>query len=320
MIGCSTATVTDPDDYRENVPGASINLVLTDLGDFKARLTWVNLRRLGLVRGEENTPRVAFVALAPGPVFISFPTCHDPPPIWSGVEMRPGEMVLHSRGERIHQRTSGAGQWGLISLEPKVLIDYGWVLARKELTAPPAAKFPRPPPKVVAELLRLHAQACRLANTKPDVITHREVARAIEQELLDALINCLIAEEVHRDAGTRQRHATIMARFEDVLASHCDKQMPMPELCAAVGAPERTLGVCCTQFLGMSPGQYARLRRLHLVRAALRRADPTTASVGAIARHYGFSELGRFAVVYRLSFGETPSTTLRDYGASAEFA
>ena len=45
----------------------------------------------------------------------------------------------------------------------------------------------------------------------------------------------------------------------------------------------------------MSPGQYARLRRLNLVRAALQRADPATASVSAIARQHGFSELGRFA-------------------------
>src|SRR5262249_37585821 len=131
MIGCGATTITD--DYRVNVPGASINLVLTRPGDFKARLTWVNLCRVGLVRCEENVPRVAFVALAPGPVFISFPIRHDPPPIWSGVAMRPGEIVLHSHGGRIHQRTSRGCQWGLISLEPKDLFDYGWALARKRL-------------------------------------------------------------------------------------------------------------------------------------------------------------------------------------------
>jgi hypothetical protein len=48
-----------------NVPGASINLILTDLGDFKARLTWVNLRRLGLVRGTGNTGSVTVAAPHP---------------------------------------------------------------------------------------------------------------------------------------------------------------------------------------------------------------------------------------------------------------
>jgi transcriptional regulator GlxA family with amidase domain len=48
-----------------------------------------------------------------------------------------------------------------------------------------------------------------------------------------------------------------------------------------------------------------------MARAALRRSDSTTASVADVAREYGFSEFGRFAVVYRTMFGETPSTTLR---------
>jgi AraC-like DNA-binding protein len=50
------------------------------------------------------------------------------------------------------------------------------------------------------------------------------------------------------------------------------------------------------------------LRRL--ARFALRRADPTTATVAEIARRFQFSELGRFAVAYRRIFGEMPSITL----------
>jgi hypothetical protein len=48
-----------------------------------------------------------------------------------------------------------------------------------------------------------------------------------------------------------------------------------------------------------------------MVRSALRRADPETASVAEIARDHQFLELGRFAVVYRTVFGEMPSSTLR---------
>jgi hypothetical protein len=46
------------------------------------------------------------------------------------------------------------------------------------------------------------------------------------------------------------------------------------------------------------------------VRSALRRTDPSIATVAEVARDYQFQELGRFAVAYRIVFGEPPSTTL----------
>jgi AraC-like DNA-binding protein len=70
----------------------------------------------------------------------------------------------------------------------------------------------------------------------------------------------------------------------------------------------------------MSPSRYVRLRQLNQVRAALRRADPATASIGAIANQYGITELGRFSVAYRTIFGESPSTTLRRFSTVTEFA
>lgn len=326
MDGSGTTTFTDPDDYRASVIGARINFVLTGRGDFKARLTWVRLRHLSLVRRQDNVPRIAFVTLPPKLVVVAFPTSLDRPQIWGGTKLDFGDIILHGLGERIHQRTSGDSQWGFISLAPEDLAAYGSALTSVALAPPPFARILRPPSIAAAHLLHLHAQACRLAETKPEIIAHRQVARALEQDLIHALINCLTAGDERGHASARHRHTEIMARFEDVLAAHDNKQLPMPELCAAIGAPERTLRMCCAEFLGMSPGSYARLRRLNLVRAALRRADPATASIAEIAQRYGFSELGRFAAVYRAAFGERPSTTLRGGqtnvrdAVSAEFA
>jgi AraC-like DNA-binding protein len=320
MDGFGTATFTDPEDFRVSVPGASINLVLTSHCDFKARLTWVNTRRVRLARCTESAPRIAFVALAPGPVFVSFPLRHAPSPFWSGVEMQPGEIMLHGCGDHIYQRTSGASRWGLISLAAKELANLSQALTHAALPQPPTTKILRPPARVVADLMRLHAQACRLAETKPDIIVHREVTRALEHDLLYALVHCLTADEAYREADARQRHAEIMARFEEILASPVGAPRSMPEMAATVGVLEQTLRRCCKKFLGMSPSRYVRLRQLNQVRAALRRADPATASIGAIANQYGITELGRFSVAYRTIFGESPSTTLRRFSTVTEFA
>ena len=60
----------------------------------------------------------------------------------------------------------------------------------------------------------------------------------------------------------------------------------------------------------MGPIRYLTLRRMHLVRRALLRADSST-TVTRIATDHGFWELGRFSVAYRTLFGETPSESLR---------
>jgi transcriptional regulator GlxA family with amidase domain len=69
--------------------------------------------------------------------------------------------------------------------------------------------------------------------------------------------------------------------------------------------------MCCTEFLGVSPSRYLLLQRLNRARAALRRANPSTASVAEVARNNQFLEFGRFAVTYRTIFGESPSATLQ---------
>ncbi|WP_312017509.1 helix-turn-helix domain-containing protein [Bradyrhizobium sp. AUGA SZCCT0431] len=102
-----------------------------------------------------------------------------------------------------------------------------------------------------------------------------------------------------------------MASFEDALAAHDHPHLNLPQLCMAIGVPERTLRLCCTEFLGISPTRYYLLRRLNRARSALRHADPETASVAQIARDHQFLEHGRFALAYRAIFGEMPSTTLR---------
>jgi AraC-like DNA-binding protein len=311
MAENGTATFTNPDDYQAGIGDASVNFIVTGGGEFNARLTWLNLRRFRVLRASENLPRIAFISLSPARVFISFPSSEGPPLTYGGLGVQFGDVVFHSRGERTHQRTNGESQWGLISLPPEQLAACGKALTGWKITSPPAGRVLRPSRSAATRLLRLHSRACRLAETRHKLIANPEVARALEQELLHALVNCLTADDANGNRKTSQHHADIMVRFEDALAAHSGPQPNMPALCSAVGVPERTLRVCCTEFLGMSPTRYLLLRRLNMARSALRRADPATASVAEIARDHQFLEPGRFAVTYRAIFGEMPSSTLR---------
>jgi AraC-like DNA-binding protein len=310
MRRSGTSTFANPEDYCANFRSAGIDLTFTGPGPFKANLTWLKLPQLQLMRAVENLPRIAFFTMAPARVHISFPVSSDAHQIWCGVELRPGDIVFHSRGERAHERTRGVSQKGFISLTPELLAECSKAVIGMELVPPSVGRVLRPPQSAAKHLLRLHAKACHLAEAKPEILAHREVARALEQEFLHVLVNCLTADDAFGHLATRRDHVSIMMQLEEVLIAHIDQELSVPKLCSAVGVPERTLRMCCAKFLGMGPSQFLRLRRLNLIRAALQYADPTTASVADIARRYQFSELGRFAAAYRTVFGELPSTTL----------
>ena len=232
-------------------------------------------------------------------------------PVWGGTELRPGEIVFHGRGERLHQSTPGSFVWNVIALDPVQLEQYGRALSGKPFTLPSEGKILRPSPRDVARLRRLHAQVCRLAETKPKLLAHTEVARAIEQDLIQTLVACLTAASVRADGPTKRRHARIMIRFEEVLAEHLSEPLHTTELCELIGVTERTLRSCCVEFLGMSPVRYVLLRRLSRARVALRDAAPDGANLSELVRGFGFAELGRFEAAYRAAFSEAPLTTLQ---------
>ena len=143
------------------------------------------------------------------------------------------------------------------------------------------------------------------------MLSHPEVARAIEQDLIHALVTCFTTVGAGPDGFGARHHASIMIRFEEILAGHLSQPSTIPEFCELIGVSDRTLRSCCAEFLGMSPIRYVLLRRLREVRSALRDGDPDTVNVAEVAHRFGFAQLGRFAGTYRAIFGETPSTTLQ---------
>ena len=311
MPGGGTRTFLEPDHYEASLRQAQIEAVIVPEARFRARITWAELHHLQVLRCEEDSPRIAYVQLAPGLAFVTFPAGSEPLPVWRGREMAAGEIVFHSRGERLHQWTPGHSVWNVIAIDPAQLEHYGWALSGAPFSLPPEGRALQPSPRLAARLRRLHAQACRLAETKSKILSHSEVARAIEQGLIQALVTCLTTAKARTEGYTKRHHARIMVRFEEVLAEHLSRPLHMPELCDRIVVSDRTLRSCCAEFLGMTPTQYVLLRRLKEVRRALCDAHPDKVKVAEVADRFGFTQLGRFAGTYRATFGEAPSTTLK---------
>lgn len=73
----------------------------------------------------------------------------------------------------------------------------------------------------------------------------------------------------------------------------------------------RTLNRAFHRHLDITPAAYLRNARLAGARHDLEAGAPVATTVTAIAARWGFTDLGRFAAVYRDEYGETPRATLR---------
>jgi AraC-like DNA-binding protein len=310
MPSSTVHTFTDPDAYHAAIRDAHAEGIVTERGTFGAELTRIRLDRLSLHRSNETLPRVAYSAVDPKLFLIVFTSSPGPPLSINGLETSHGDIVVHRAGSMGHNRSISACQWGAIALNQESAAAAGRMIIGREMTAPPVTRRIKPPSVLLSRLLNLHEAAGHLAKTAPDILAKPEVARAMDQALVEAMVSCLSSGDPVDERRAYRHHARVMSRLEEALRANTEGPLYMADLCTAIGVSYWTLRDCCQEHLGMSPKRYLLLRRMHLVRHALRRAHPGSITVTEIASNYGFWELGRFSVVYRSLFGESPSTTL----------
>jgi AraC-like DNA-binding protein len=97
-------------------------------------------------------------------------------------------------------------------------------------------------------------------------------------------------------------------RVEGWIRRHVSQPISLQQLSAVAGLPGRTLQEACQARWGHSPIELVTSRRLEVVRSLLTSRSSTTVSDAALRA--GFTHLGRFSILYRRVFGESPSDTL----------
>lgn len=153
-----------------------------------------------------------------------------------------------------------------------------------------------------------------LARVTP-VITDPDATPLVRMESDLALARTLLS--VFSWRADRVPPALLSPRLSKVraVAEYLDEHAHLPitpaDAAEAVGLHTRSMQSAFQRHLGMSPTEYLRGIRLDRVRLDLVEHTPDTASVGDLARAWGFGNLGRFATSYQARFGEKPNETLR---------
>ncbi|CAN7304758.1 AraC family transcriptional regulator [Phenylobacterium sp. LjRoot225] len=179
---------------------------------------------------------------------------------------------------------------------------------RKPLAFAPVSRPGSPLPSAWRDLL-LHILA--QVELTPDLAAaprlYEQYARVLMEMLLGSqphnYADCLVGD----GPGISPRH---VRRARDLIEAALDQPITIEGLAQEVGVSVRSLQNGFKQFLGMTPGEYVRARRLKRLHAALQ-ASKSDATVTDLMLESGITNFGRFAQYYREQFGCRPSETLR---------
>jgi AraC-like DNA-binding protein len=147
---------------------------------------------------------------------------------------------------------------------------------------------------------------------RPDGVADNAVALASTTDLLIALI-LRGASHNHADQlqlGPGGAVPVYVRRAEEFMRVHGAAPIRISDIATAAGCSVRTLGSVFQRFRGRTPLAALHACRLEQVRAELCRGN-ADASIGAVARRYGFTNASRFTIAFRRRFGETPSDIAR---------
>ena len=106
-----------------------------------------------------------------------------------------------------------------------------------------------------------------------------------------------------------ERYQRIVEHFEEIARANINQYFHVADLSRIAGINQRTLSRAFREVHGVGPYRYLQYLRLSEVKRLLLSAEDRT--ITQVAMQYGFRELGKFGVLYRKIFGESPSETRR---------
>lgn len=145
----------------------------------------------------------------------------------------------------------------------------------------------------------------------PTVVPNSLATSLHESLLLVSLLDC----QVHSYSDKLSKEPKSIAprhvrHVETYIAENADQPLTVEDLVAVSGVSARALFDGFRRFRDTSPLAYLRSVRLARVRQQLLNPSKDE-TVSTVAMQWGFYQLGRFAAVYKATYGETPSETLR---------
>lgn len=132
--------------------------------------------------------------------------------------------------------------------------------------------------------------------------------------MLASVILTAFPNEVPPDVADDQTgdvHPAVLRQALEFIHDNAARDIGVGDVAAAVYLTPRTVQYMFRRHLDTTPTSYLREVRLTRAHEELLAGDRGVTTVAATAARWGFAHTGRFAVLYRQEYGESPHETLR---------
>lgn len=171
-------------------------------------------------------------------------------------------------------------------------------------------------PKGIKALAELMATIMASLRATPELLSHVQMSKAIEQALFATLLDTLSpTTNSSLPSASSKSRKMLVERSRAYMEAHIDEPITIADLSIELGVSRRTLQYSFQEVLDLNPVKYLRAIRLNGVRRALKSTTPNVRkTVADIAANWGFWHLSHFSTEYKALFGELPSETLKRSG------
>jgi len=264
MPGSVTSVFSQAEDFAAALSEEGVlGLLVTGTGEFRARLTLVALHSLRLLAAEEHLSRTALVDVPAGMILVAVARGAAFTPFWGGARLGADEIITLGAGQRLHMRTDGPCRWGSIWLPEAELVSYGTALTGADFEIVSGARW-RPRPAMIRHLRHLYSAGIDAIERRSTTFIGNEAAHGLEQQLIEALVECLSNGSVIEAARSTIEHQDVALRFEALLQAQPERALRIAEISRVLGVSARAFRLACEEQLGMAPAAYARHRRVAL--------------------------------------------------------
>ncbi|ORV70161.1 AraC family transcriptional regulator [Mycobacterium gastri] len=138
------------------------------------------------------------------------------------------------------------------------------------------------------------------------------VVAAVSRLLAAALLECFPSNvTTGQSSPNDQSVPKALQTAMSFIHRHAAMNIGVTDVAAVVHLTPRAVQYLFRQQLDTTPTEYLRRVRLHRAHQDLLSGDRSVTTVSEIAQRWGFAHTGRFAVLYRQTYGESPHTALK---------